>query len=174
MAGQLRLLAAEAKAGFASSEEALVVSSYKFELPMFFRQETKDFCKLPVVPTADAWDSKDGFTGVRYKFRKLIQSTRKEQLGNANLYLMGDGLSVAKHMIQASFLFLDNTLLGQGGTKKECWEYVCHCAWEIFAYLHEARLPGRGILMLPFCGVPYKHTRRWKNSPRSSSWHIHF
>jgi hypothetical protein len=155
-AGQLGLQAAAAKAGFASSEEALVVSSYKFELPTFFGKETKDSRKLPVVPTADAWDSKDGFTGVRYEFRKLIQSTRKEQLGNANLYLTGDGLAVAKHMIQASFSFLEtmeswisqqyNDLLGQGGTEKECWEYVCHCVREIFAYLHEARLPGRGIL----------------------------
>jgi hypothetical protein len=59
-------------------------------------------------------------------------------------------------MIQASFAFLEtmeswisqqyNDLLGQGGTEKECWEYVCHCVREIFAYLHEARLPGRGIL----------------------------
>jgi hypothetical protein len=94
-AGQLGLQAAAAKAGFASSEEALVVSSYKFELPTFFGKETKDSRKLPVVPTTNAGDSKDGFTGVRYKFRKLIHSTRKEQLGNANLYLTGDGLSVA-------------------------------------------------------------------------------
>jgi hypothetical protein len=33
---QLGLQAASAKAGFSSSEEALVVSSYKFELPTFF------------------------------------------------------------------------------------------------------------------------------------------
>jgi hypothetical protein len=106
-AEQLGLQAAAAKAGFTSSEEALVVSSYKFELPTFFGKETKDSRKLPVVPTANAWDSKDGFTGVQYEFRKLIHSTRKEQLGNANLYVTGDGLSVAKHMIQASFAFLE-------------------------------------------------------------------
>ncbi len=109
-----------------------------------------------MCPTADAWDSKDGFTGVRYEFRKLIHATRKEQLSNAQLYLTGDGLSVAKHMIQASFAFLEtmeswisqqyNDLLGQGGSERECWEYVCHCVREIFAYLHEARLPGRGFL----------------------------
>jgi hypothetical protein len=80
-AGQLGLQAAAAKAGFASSEEALVVSSYKFEQPTFFGKETKDSRKLPVVPTADAWASKDGFTGVKYDFRKLNQSTQKEQLG---------------------------------------------------------------------------------------------
>lgn len=62
--GQLGLQAAAAKAGFTSSEEALVVSSYKFELPTFFGKEMKDSRKLPVVPTANAWDSKDGFTGV--------------------------------------------------------------------------------------------------------------
>lgn len=132
-AGQLGLQAAAAKAGFDLSEEALVVSSYKFELPTFLGKEIKDSQKLLVVPTADAWDSKDGFTGVRYKFRKLMHSMRKEQLGNANLYLTGDGLLVAKHMIQASFAFLEtmeswilqqhNDLLGQGGTEKDCWEY---------------------------------------------------
>jgi hypothetical protein len=37
----------------------------------------------------------------------MIHSTRKEQFLNANLYLTGDGLSGAKHMIQASFLFLE-------------------------------------------------------------------
>jgi hypothetical protein len=72
---QLGLQAASAKAGFSSSEEALVVSSYKFELPTFFGKETKDSRKLPVCPTAKAWDSRDGFTGVRYEFRKLIHST---------------------------------------------------------------------------------------------------
>jgi hypothetical protein len=35
-----------------------------------------------------------------------------------------------------------NHLLGQGGSKKECWAYVCHCVREIFAALHQARLPG--------------------------------
>jgi hypothetical protein len=155
-AEQLGFQAAAAKAGFASAEEALVVSSYKFELPTFFGKETKDSRKLPVCPTADAWDSRDGFTGVRYEFRKMIHSTRKEQLSNATLYLTGDGLSVAKHMIQASFSFLEtmeawisqqyNDLLGQGGSEKECWEYVCHCVREIFSCLHEARLPGRGFL----------------------------
>jgi hypothetical protein len=45
-----------------SSKEALVVSSFKFKLPTFFGKDSKDFCKLPVMPM---WDSKDGFTGVR-------------------------------------------------------------------------------------------------------------
>jgi hypothetical protein len=59
-------------------------------------------------------------------------------------------------MIQASFAFLKtmeswmsqqyNDLLGQGGMEKECWEYVRYCVRKIFAYLHEARLPGQGIL----------------------------
>jgi hypothetical protein len=107
-AEQLGLQAAAAKAGFTSSEEAIVVLSYKFELPTFFGKENKDLGKLPVIPTVNTWDSKDGLTGVCYKFRKLIHFTRKEQLGNANLYLTGDGLSVAKHMIQArSFAFLE-------------------------------------------------------------------
>jgi hypothetical protein len=108
------------------------------------------------MATSEVWDSKDGFTGVRYKFRKLISSTRKEQMANASMYLQGDGLLVAKQMIQASAAFLDtmeawisqqyNDLLGQGGSEKECWEYVCHCVREIFSALHEARLPGRGLL----------------------------
>jgi hypothetical protein len=86
----------------------------------------------------------------------LIHLTRKEQLANANLYLSADGLAVTKHMIQASFPFLEtletwisqqyNDLLGQGGSEKDCWEYVCHCVPEIFSYLHEARLPGLGFL----------------------------
>jgi hypothetical protein len=151
----LSLSAAAVKAGFSSSEEALVVSSFKFELPTFFGKDSKDSRKLPVMPTAEVWDSKDGFTGVRYEFRKLINSTRKEQLSNASLYLAGDGLIVAKQMIQASASFLEtmetwisqqyNDLLGQGGSEKECWAYVCHCVREIFAALHEARLPGRGF-----------------------------
>jgi hypothetical protein len=65
---QLGFQAAAAKAGFASAEEALVVSSYKFELPTFFGKETKDSHKFPVWPTADAWDSRDGFTRVQYEF----------------------------------------------------------------------------------------------------------
>jgi hypothetical protein len=147
-AGQLGLqAAAAAKAGFTLLEEALVALSYKFELPMFFGKESKDSGKLPVVPTADALESKDGFMGVRFRFRKLIvHSTRKEQLGNANLCrLRVDGLSMAKHMIKASFAFLEmtelwisqqyNDFLGQGGTKKECSEYVCHRVCEIFAYI---------------------------------------
>jgi hypothetical protein len=83
----------------------------------------------------EVWDLKDGFTGVRYEFHKLVSSTRKEQLSNASLYLTGDGLVVAKKMIQASASFLEtmetwisqqyNDLFGQGGSKKECWAYVC-------------------------------------------------
>ncbi len=127
-AEHLGFQAAAVKAGFTLPEEALVVSSCKFEHPTFFGKASKDSRKLPVCPTADAWDSKDGFTGVRYEFRKLIHATRKEQLSNAQLYLTGDGLSVAKHMIQASFAFLEtmeswisqqyNDLLGQGGSSE--------------------------------------------------------
>jgi hypothetical protein len=39
---QLTLQAAAAKAGFTSAEEALVISSYKFELPTFFGKASKD------------------------------------------------------------------------------------------------------------------------------------
>lgn len=88
-AGQLGLQAAAAKVGFVSSEDALVVSSYKFKLPTSFGEETKDSCKLLVAPTVYALDSKYGFTGVHYEFRKLIHSTRKEQLGNAICILQG-------------------------------------------------------------------------------------
>jgi hypothetical protein len=76
-------------------------------------------------------------------------------LSNASRYLTGDGLNVAKQMIQASASFLNtmetwisqqsNDLLGQGRFDKECWAYVCHCVREIFAALYEARLPGRGF-----------------------------
>jgi hypothetical protein len=77
---------------------------------------------------------------------------------------MGDWLFVAKHMIQAIFLFLEtmeswilkqyyNNLMGQGGSEKECWEYVCHCLCKIFWCLHEARLPGRGLLTVDKCPV---------------------
>ena len=75
---------------------------------------------------------------------------------NAGLYLQGDRMLVAKQMIQASLSFLDtletwisqqyNDLLGQGGSERECWEYVCHCVHEIFSVLHEARLPKQGLL----------------------------
>jgi hypothetical protein len=65
-AEQLVFQAAAAKAGFSSSEEALVVSSYKFELPTSFGKKMKYYQKLPVCPIADAWDSRDGFTGVPY------------------------------------------------------------------------------------------------------------
>jgi hypothetical protein len=105
---------------------------------------------------AEIWDSKDGFTGVQYELHKLISSTQLELLANAKVYLQGDGLIMAKQMIQASAPFLDmmeswisqqyNDLLGQGGSEKECWEYVGHCVREIFSALHKARLPGRGLL----------------------------
>jgi hypothetical protein len=155
-AEQLSLQASAAKAGYSSAEEALVVSSYKFELPTFFGKEAKDPRKLPALPDFDIWDSKDGYAGVRYEFRKLVSDTRNEQLANAQLYLTGDGLAVAKAMIQQSAAFLDalehwisqqyNDLLGQGGSEKECWQYVCHCVRQIFRTLHEARMPGRGFL----------------------------
>jgi hypothetical protein len=103
----LSLSAAAVKAGFSLSKEALVVLSYKFKLPSFFGKDSKDSQKLSVMSTAKVWDSKDSFTGMRYKFWKLINLTRKEQLSNANLYLTGDGLSVAKQMIQASTLYLE-------------------------------------------------------------------
>jgi hypothetical protein len=151
----LSLSAAAVKAGFSSSEEALVVSSFKFELPTFFGKDSKDSRKLRVMPAAEVWDSKDGFTGVQYEFRKPIHSTRKEQSSNASLYLTGDGLSVAKQIFQTIASFLEtmeiwisqqyNDLLGQVGSDKECWAYVCHCVREIFAALHEARLPGQGF-----------------------------
>jgi hypothetical protein len=63
-AKQLGFQAAAAKARFSLLEEALVVPSYKFKLPMFFWKETKDSQKLPVCPTANAWDSRGGFIGV--------------------------------------------------------------------------------------------------------------
>jgi hypothetical protein len=65
---QLGFQAVAAKAGFTSAEEALVVSSYKFELPKCFGKETKDSHKLPVCRMADAWDSNDGFKGVWFEF----------------------------------------------------------------------------------------------------------
>jgi hypothetical protein len=91
-AKQLGFQVAAAKAGFSSSEEALMVSSYKFELPSFFGKETKNSCnKLPVCPTADAWDSEDGPTGVWYELQKMIHSTRKEQLLNAIFIFLAMG-----------------------------------------------------------------------------------
>jgi hypothetical protein len=112
---------------------------------------------------------------------KQVELGRKEQMGNANLYLTGDGLLVEKHTIQASFAFLEtmfswilqqyNDLLGQGGTEKECWEYVCHRVPKIFAYLHKAKLPGQGILtaeeqpvaIVQLCGVHCKLIRKWRS-----------
>jgi hypothetical protein len=70
-----------------------------------------------------------------------------------------------------------NDLLGQGGTEKECWKYVCHCVREIFAYLHEARLPGRGILTAGAVIVSdetgvYKLVTdaRWEKTRRKIRW----
>jgi hypothetical protein len=153
------------KGGFKSTEEALVVSSFKIELPSIFgsdsssSQMTADTRTLPAMKSADVWDPKDGYTGGRMRFEALIKEAKTMMLASVGDHLQGIGKIVAMECITESYQFLmklaewiskeHTNLVGRGGSDEGCWKLISHCIRSIFRDLHVARLAGRG----PFLGT---------------------
>lgn len=76
--------ASAVKSGYSTSEEALVATSFKIELPSFFGNDPEatlasaDTRVLPAIKTYAAWDSQDGYTGARHRYNKMIEDTKKD------------------------------------------------------------------------------------------------
>jgi len=149
-----------AKAGYVSTEEAIVVTGFKLALPSFFGKEsqanvaTKDSRVLPAIKTASDWDTGDGFTGARVGYENALRAAGRDQTIAVQAYLPGVGGIVAQKCIDASVRFLEalgtwitkeyGELIGRGGSATECWRLISHCVRAVFDDLHEARAPGRG------------------------------
>jgi len=149
-----------AKAGYVSTEEAVVVMGFKLSLPSFFGKEshanvaTKDSRVLPAIKTAADWDTGDGFTGARVGYENALRAAGRDQTIAVQSYLPGIGGIVAQKCIDASVRFLEalgtwiskeyRELIGRGGSATECWRLISHCVRAVFDDLHEARAPGRG------------------------------
>jgi hypothetical protein len=149
------------KSGFATSEEALITTSFKIELPSFFGRDVSsnmascDTRVLPAVKTYDEWDPEDGYNGARHRFTKVVSETKKTMLKGASSGLQGMALLVAIECITSSAGFLDtlggwitsqqHDLTGRGGSKEHSWKLISHCVRAIFSDLHDARIAGRGI-----------------------------
>ena len=158
----LQFEAASAKAGNSSSIEALIVASFKLELPSFFGSDAKnaeafkDSRELPAVKTFEIWDRQDGFRGARYAFNRAIRDATST-LSNSvvhSLPPLSPGLAVSQAMINASMNFLSNLsewisrqytdLTGRGGESNDTWGLISHCVRAIFRELHNCRVTGRG------------------------------
>jgi hypothetical protein len=152
-----------AKSGYASAEEALIASSFKIELPAFFGKDSnnasasKDTRVLPAVRSAEEWDPKDGYTGVKHLFNHRVEEAKESMMESADRHLTGAALMVATEMIIKSALFLTemanwmssqySDLVGRGGNPEDTWKLISQSIRAIFAKLHAARIAGRGIFI---------------------------
>mmetsp|Transcript_3766 Transcript_3766/g.5135 ORF Transcript_3766/g.5135 Transcript_3766/m.5135 type:complete len:277 (+) Transcript_3766:1972-2802(+) len=157
--------ASSLKSGFKSSFEALVMASFKLELPPFFGADektlasTKNARELLKIKTFSDWDTKDGYTGARYQMHNSVQEATKTLQQSSMSLLSGAALSVSTSMISLSNSFLNTLiewisqefadLMGRAGdvdeaTEAAIWKLISHCIRTIFKELHVCRLPGRG------------------------------
>jgi hypothetical protein len=149
-----------AKSGYSTSEEALISTSFKIELPSFFGKDATsnmascDTRVLPAIKAYGDWDPEDGYNGARHRFAKMVDETKKTMMRGATNVLSGMALLVALESITTSSNFLESLgnwitsqqrdLTGRGGSKEHSWMLISHCVRAIFADLHEARIAGRG------------------------------
>jgi hypothetical protein len=148
------------KSGFTTLEEALVTTSFKFELPSFFGRDgasTRALCDtrvLPVIKTHATWDPEDGHNGARHGFTKMVEETKRTMMTSASSMLTGLALLVAIESISVSASFLDalgnwitsqqRDFTGRGGSRDHSGMLILHCVRAIFSDLHDARIAGRG------------------------------
>jgi hypothetical protein len=151
------------KSGYGTSEEALVGSSFKIELPVIFGRDwdanrmSADSRVLPAMKVPDSWDPEDGYNGGRHRFEREIKEVKATMLRGAANHMQGIGLLAAIKCISTTYAFLDRLakwissqfrdLVGRGGSKEDCWRLISHCVRAIFSDLHAARIAGRGPFM---------------------------
>jgi hypothetical protein len=146
------------KVGASSSIEATLSASFRQELPQFFGNLSKSVARddrvLPALPSYDKWDTQSSRSGGRYTLSSGIGLTVDGLYHSLQNNIAGEGMEVARTMINDSRDFLNQLsswitqtyqdLVGSGGSAKESWAYVSHCVRAIFMLLYKARAPGRG------------------------------
>jgi hypothetical protein len=146
------------KVGASSPLEATLSASFRQELPQFFGNLSKSVARddrlLPALPTYDKWDTQSNHAGGRYTLSSGIALTVDGLYHSLQTNIQGEGMEVARTMINDSRDFLNQLsswitqtyqdLVNGGGSGKEAWAYVSHCVRAIFVMLYKARAPGRG------------------------------
>jgi hypothetical protein len=86
------------KSGYGTSEEALVGSSFKIELPVIFGRDSAtnrmsaDSRVLPAMKVPDSWDPEDGYNGGRHRFEREIKEVKATMLRGVANHMLGIGL----------------------------------------------------------------------------------
>jgi len=161
--GVLKFEADVIKAGHTGEEEALVLASFKIQIPSLFgsnsqnKEATKDTRELPGVPNFEHWDSGDGYTGAKYMMLNAKEKSRA-RMTSTSANLTGLVLLVSSTMITNSSNFwvviatwvtqLYRDLVGCGGHPADTWKLMCQSLQKIFQELYNAREAGRGRIDL--------------------------
>jgi hypothetical protein len=146
------------KVGASSPLEATLSASFRQELPQFFGNLSKSVARddrvLPGLPSYDKWDTQSARSGGRYTLSSGVGLTVDGLYHSLQTNITGEGMEVARTMINDSRDFLNQLsswitqtyqdLVNGGGSGKEAWAYVSHCVRAIFVMLYKARAPGRG------------------------------
>jgi hypothetical protein len=97
------------KGGYALSEEAQVLASFKIALPAIFGSDSAstkvsaDTRTLPALKVFEVWDPEDGYTGAKRRFDEQIKEVKATMLESVGDHLVGIGRTVAMECIQAAY-----------------------------------------------------------------------
>jgi hypothetical protein len=146
------------KVGYETTEEALVVTSFKLELPEAFGSLpktgiAKDSRVLPGLPTFREWDGGDGYLGLKVELANKLGEFMVPMGQHYRQCLAGEALIVAMEMLASSKLFISDlstwinttyqdTRARTMASEKEAWSLISHCVRVIFKLLRDARSAG--------------------------------
>jgi hypothetical protein len=159
--GALKYAKLAKDANFESAQEAKVLTSFDYDLPIFRGKDSasgvsRDDRVVPGLPNYKAWENKKVLSGLRLELKRLIKDSGDTLENAIQSNLHGEAKDVASAMWADTETFLNSLvtwisehysqLSEQAGAKDgpEVWKLVCHCIRAIFKLMHEAQLPGRG------------------------------
>lgn len=148
------------KGGYQNTEEALIVASFHFELPVFFGKSTSnnaassDSRVLPCANAYGVWKDPTGYAGVSKKLMRRLAEIRDRLSVSIEASLSGNARTLAIQMMSASISFFHSLngwmtseydeLTGRGCKEKQAWLLISQSVRAIFLELHKSRKAGRG------------------------------
>lgn len=144
------------KAGYASTDEALFMSSFEGSLPKVFGKNRSDMRTLPDAKSYEVFDSGNPNTSFKTKLEKAVRKQAKLLTNQAGYYLDSEAAPVAKACIASAEHFINNLLnwmasthismLQEHGasTAKDNWLFISHSVNAIIESLAEQRAEGYG------------------------------
>jgi len=119
------------KVGYASANEALVITSFSLELPESFgllpnSGVAHDSRVLPALPTFREWDGGDGYNGLKVLLTDRLSEFIPQMGQYYRSMLMGEALTVATEMLLTSKAFISDWPPGSTQRTRTPLPGLCH------------------------------------------------